>query len=46
MDSKGGTYEVCVEFLLGRSATLIKVPHEKDLGIEHFGQPQGSQGAG
>jgi hypothetical protein len=45
MDSKGSSYEDCAQLLLGRIATLIKVPHEKDFGIDSFGQPRFAAGA-
>jgi hypothetical protein len=45
MDSKGASYEDCAQLLIGRIASLIPVPHEKDFGIDYFGQPRVPVGA-
>jgi hypothetical protein len=45
MDSTGASYQDCAELLLGRLATLIEVPREKDFGVDFYGQPRFSSGA-
>jgi hypothetical protein len=39
MDSIGSTYEDCVRLFLGRIASLVSVPREKDFGIDFYFQP-------
>lgn len=39
MDSIGSSYEDCVTFLLGRIASLVRVPREKDFGVDFYCQP-------
>ena len=45
MDSTGSTYENTVQLLVGRIASLVKVPREQDYGIDFFCQPRVSTGA-
>jgi hypothetical protein len=40
MDSAGSTYEDCVRLFLGRIASLISVPREKDFGIDFYFHPR------
>ena len=40
MDSVGSTHEDCVRLLLGRIASLVQVPREKDFGIDFYLQPR------
>lgn len=40
MDSAGSTYEDCVRLFLGRIASLVQVPREKDFGIDFYLQPR------
>lgn len=40
MDSAGSTYEDCARLLLGRIASLVQVPREKDFGIDFYLQPR------
>jgi len=44
MDSAGSTYEDFVSFLLGRISSLVRVPREKDFGIDFYCQPRVSAG--
>jgi len=45
MDSTGSSYEDCVQLLLGRIASLVRVPREKDFGIDFYCQPRVADGA-
>src|SRR5437867_6823813 len=40
MDSAVSTYEDCARLLLGRIASLVQVPREKDFGIDFYVQPR------
>jgi len=40
MDSAGSTYENCANFFLGRIASMVPVPREKDFGIDFYFQPR------
>jgi hypothetical protein len=40
MDSAGASYEDCVRLLVGRLASLVHVPREKDFGIDFYVQPR------
>jgi hypothetical protein len=40
MDAGGSTYEDCVQLLVGRIASLVRVPREKDFGIDFYCQPR------
>ena len=40
MDSTGTSYEDCVRLLLGRVASLVHVPRDKDFGIDFYCQPR------
>jgi hypothetical protein len=40
LDSIGGTYEACVQLFVGRIATLVPVPRDKDFGIDFYCQPR------
>jgi hypothetical protein len=40
MDSAGSSYEDCVCLFLGRIASLVHVPREKDFGIDFYFQPR------
>lgn len=44
ISSRGTNYENTVEFLLGQIANLVKVPREKDFGIDFYIQPRVSTG--
>jgi hypothetical protein len=44
MDSAGSTYEDCVRLILGRIASLVQIPREKDFGIDFYVQPRISAG--
>jgi hypothetical protein len=39
MDSKGKAYENCVQLLVGRIASLVRVPREEDFGIDFYCHP-------
>lgn len=39
MDSAGDSYEDCAAHLLGRIASMIRVPGEKDFGVDFYFQP-------
>src|SRR5436190_1155345 len=39
-DSIGDNYENCVQHLLGGIATLVRVPRERDFGIDFYCQPR------
>lgn len=45
MDSTGAAYEDCAASLIGRIASLVKVPREKDFGIDFYCQPRIADGA-
>lgn len=45
MDSTGSSYEDCVQLLLGRIASLVRVPREKDFGVDFYCQPCVADGA-
>lgn len=45
MDSEGSAYEDCVRHFLGRIASLVQVPREKDFGIDFYLQPRIPSGA-
>lgn len=40
MDSVGSTYEDCVRLFVGRIASLVAVPREKDFGVDFYFQPR------
>lgn len=45
MDSVGSTYEDCVHLFVGRIASLVQIPREKDFGIDFYCQPRVPAGA-
>lgn len=40
IDATGNSYEDCVQLLLGQLASLVRVPREKDFGIDFYCQPR------
>jgi hypothetical protein len=40
IDATGSSYENCVQLLLGRVASLVRVPREQDFGIDFYCQPR------
>lgn len=40
MDSAGSTYEDCARLFVGRIASLVHAPREKDFGIDFYCQPR------
>jgi len=40
IDSRGGTYEDCANFLIGQIANLTAVPRERDFGIDFYCEPR------
>lgn len=45
VDSEGTSYEDCVSLFLGRIASLVHVPRDKDFGIDFYCQPRVPAGA-
>jgi hypothetical protein len=44
MDSAGSTYEDCANLFIGRIASLVRVPREKDFGVDFYCEPRNPTG--